>query len=193
MAKIAVFCSSSDMVSDVFLYEAESVGRDLARAGHSIVYGGANCGMMGRLAAGALSAGGEVVGIIPNLDFARGLNQKGLSQEVVVANLAERKSLMLARSDLALALPGGIGTLDEIFETLVMKVTSQWSKELIFLNFLDFWSPLIEALTLMGEQRMISQPLDTLYEVCADRQALLQQLKGINHGATHSGRPTTGG
>ena len=187
MAKIAVFCSSSDMVNAMFLDEAESVGRDMARAGHTIIYGGANCGMMGRMAQAALHAGGQVIGIIPDLDFARGLNQKGLSQEVVVHSLAERKTLMLQEADAAVALPGGIGTLDEIFETLVMKITSQWPKQFYFLNFLDFWTPLTEALTLFSEQQMISQPLEALYEVCPDRKALMLQLKGVVHGATITG------
>ncbi|MGE0764483.1 MAG: TIGR00730 family Rossman fold protein [Bdellovibrionales bacterium] len=180
MAKVAIFCSSSLEVSSMFLAEAEDVGRDLAIAGHTIVYGGANCGMMGRVAQAALKAGGKVIGIIPDLDFAKGLNQPGLTHEVVVHNLAERKALMLQEADMAVALPGGIGTLDEVFEALVMKCTGQWPKPIYFHNFLDFWTPVIEALTLIAEQRMITQPLHELYEVCLNRKELLTHLQRGN-------------
>lgn len=176
MAKLAVFCSSSDQVSPLFLSQAAVFGGRLAKAGHTLVYGGANCGMMGEVARGALQAGGEVVGVIPDLDFLQGLNQVGLTQQVIVKTLAERKAIMLNQVDGAVALPGGLGTLDEVFDALVLKVAKQWDKPFWFYNFMDFWEPLLETLSLMAEQRIITQPLDELYMVTDKEDEIFNQL-----------------
>ncbi len=184
MARVAVFCSSSTQVSPMFLMEAEIFGRKMAEAGHEIVYGGANCGMMGQVAEGSLRAGGRVVGVIPDLDFAQGLNQEGLTEQIVVRSLSERKERMLSQAEVAVALPGGLGTLDEVFEALVLKVTDQWPKPFFFLNWLDFWSPTLEALTLIEEQRMISRPLSELFSVIEKTEDLIIQLgQGSNGNA----------
>ncbi len=184
MAKIAVFCSSSAEVAPMFMSEAQDLGRELARAGHQIIYGGANCGMMGAFGRGVLESNGELIGVIPALEFCDGLTLNGLTRQVTVANLAERKLWMLNEDDIAVALPGGIGTLDEIFECLVLKSTNIWSKPFFFYNFLDFWDPLTEALTLMSEQRMITQPLDDLFQVIRDRNELLQCARRGNFATT---------
>lgn len=176
MARVAVFCSSSSKVSPMFLMEAEIFGRKMAEAGHAIIYGGANCGMMGQVAQGALRGGGKVLGVIPDLDFAQGLNQEGLTEQVVVRSLAERKERMLSEAEIAVALPGGLGTLDEVFEALVLKVTDQWSKPFYFLNWLDFWGPTLEALTLLEEQQMISRPLNELFSVVEKTEDFLREL-----------------
>ena len=163
----------------MFFSEAEAVGIELAKAGHSIVFGGADIGMMGWLANGALAAGGEVYGVIPKLDFSDGVVHSGLTRQTVVSTLSERKTVMLAQADAAVALPGGLGTLDEVFETLVLKVTNQWSKPFWFLNSFNFWAPTLEALTLMHESRMIIRPLAELYEVAERREDLIKGLRGI--------------
>jgi uncharacterized protein (TIGR00730 family) len=176
VAKVAVFCSSSDLVSPIFLSEAESFGRDLAHQGHTLIYGGAGMGMMGKLASGALMAGGEVIGVLPEIDFLLEIVQPGLSRKVVVPSMAERKKVMLDEADVAVALPGGLGTLDEIFEALVLKVTGQWEKRFLFLNVFDFWTPILEALTLMDEQRMIHRNLDELFETFDVREGLMRSI-----------------
>lgn len=179
MARVAVYCSSSELISPILLSEAEAVGRELALAGHKIVFGGADIGMMGRLANGALGSGGEVFGVIPELDFTDGIVHEGLTKQTVVRTLSERKAVMLAESDAAIALPGGLGTLDEIFETLVLKVTGQWQKPFWFYNVFGFWNPTLEALTMMVESRMISRPLAELVHVADKREDLLRGLRGI--------------
>lgn len=179
MAKVAVYCSSSELISPMFLAEAEALGKELAVAGHQIIFGGADIGMMGRIANSALAAGGEVHGVIPELDFTDGIVHEGLTKQTVVRTLSERKAVMLNESDAAVALPGGLGTLDEIFETLVLKLTGQWAKPFWFYNVFDFWSPTLEALTLMEETRMITRPLTELIQVADRREDLLRGLRGI--------------
>jgi uncharacterized protein (TIGR00730 family) len=180
MAKlnVAVFCSSSESVSPLLLSEAESFGAALASRGHRVVYGGCDIGMMGRLADGALKAGGEVIGVVPELDWAAGIVHTGLTSRVAVPTLSERKIAMLERADAAVALPGGLGTLDEIFEALVLKATGQWRKPFWFINWFDFWTPTLEALTLMSESRMINHPLHELYDVVERHEDLLRALEG---------------
>lgn len=163
----------------MYFSEAEAVGTELARAGHTIVFGGANIGMMGRMANAALAEGGQVFGVIPELDFSDGLVHTGLTKQVVVATLSERKTRMLAEADAAVALAGGLGTLDEVFETLVLKVTNQWVRPFWFLNTFDFWTPTLEALTLMHESRMINRPLAELFDVAERREDLIKGLRGI--------------
>lgn len=173
MANVAVFLSSSELVSPVFLDAAGEVGRKLALARHTLIYGGANCGMMGRLAADCKNAGGKVVGVIPDLDFVRDLDFKNLDEKIVVKSMAERKHKMLDRADVVLALPGGLGTLDEVLDALVLKVAGELKKPIFFLNTLEYWDPFLEALTLMCEQRMINQPLESLFEVAATMEDFL--------------------
>lgn len=163
----------------MMLAEAEAMGTDLAKAGHTVIYGGCTVGMMGRLADGALAQGGEVWGVIPELDFAEGIVHPRLTQKKVVPTLSARKTQMLEWADAAIALPGGLGTLDEIFETLVLKAMGHWPKPFWLMNSFDFWSPLLEALTLMVESRMINRPLVELYEVAERREDLILGLKGI--------------
>lgn len=193
MFSVGVFLSSSEMVSPFFLEEAEAFGRSLAKANCQVVYGGSSTGMMGRLAQGVLSQGGRIVGVIPQMDFAEGSLQKGLSQVEVVKSLFERKERLLALSDAVVILPGGIGTLDEVFETLVHKMVGEWTRPVVFLNHLDFWAPLLETLTLMVEQRMINMQLQDLYEVCETHKQVLDViLRGNINVATESRRPTIG-
>lgn len=181
MKKVAVFCSSSTTLAPIFLSEAESLGRDLAKAGFEVVYGGASLGPMGALAEGALRAKGKVFGVIPKLDFAQGIVQPGLTRQIEVSTLSERKTLMLSEADAVVAFPGGLGTLDEVTDCLVLKQIGEWQKPIWFYNLLSFWDPFLETLTLMQESRMISCSLDKLYAVAETREELVKGLRrGIN-------------
>lgn len=176
MARVAVFCGSRDEVAPALLAEAEALGEDLARAGHEVIYGGAKSGLMGRVAAGAQRFNGKVHGILPELDFALMNEHETVDQKTRVQNLAEGKALMLRLAEAAIVLPGGIGTLDELFEVLALKQTGQWPKPLWLYDFLDFWQPLHEALVLIEEQGMIGGRIDDLISLVQDRKRLMQEL-----------------
>ena len=116
LASICVFCASSSGRDGEFLSAARDFGRLLAERGHRLVYGGGRVGLMGALADGALAAGGNVVGVIPEMLVRREVAHESLGELRVVASMHERKATMAELADAFVALPGGIGTLEELFE-----------------------------------------------------------------------------
>ena len=125
---------------------ANDLGRDLARLGIGIVYGGASAGCMGALADGALAAGGEVIGVIPHGLADREIAHGGLSSLEIVASMHERKARMAALSDAAIALPGGFGTFDELFEALTWSQLAIDRKPIGLLDYGNFWHALLALL-----------------------------------------------
>src|SRR4029079_3133274 len=116
---VTVYCSSSTKVPDVYPREAAELGRAIARQGWTLVYGGNCVGCMGSLANGAREAGGKVLGIKPQLMVDEGIGDKLCDELIVTDNMRERKALLEQRGDALIALPGGLGTLEELFEVLV--------------------------------------------------------------------------
>jgi len=130
----------------VFLHTAAVVGAELARRGLGVVYGGARVGMMGALADAALAAGGEVIGIIPAGIESREVAHQGLTDLEVVDSMHTRKQRMHALSDGFLTLPGGFGTLDELFETLTWAQIGVHQKPMALLSPFDYYAPLLAFL-----------------------------------------------
>ena len=118
MPRVCVFCGSSDDVGEKYRKAAAALGAGLARRGLGLVYGGASVGLMGVLADAALREGGEVIGVIPRRLEEREIAHQGLSELHVVGDMHARKALMAQLSDGFIALPGGLGTLEELFEVL---------------------------------------------------------------------------
>jgi uncharacterized protein (TIGR00730 family) len=118
LRRVCVYCGSKAGRRDGFTEAAEAIGRGLANAGIGVVYGGASVGLMGSVADAALTAGGDVIGIIPGGLFEDEVAHEGLTELHVVASLHERKALMSELSDAFIALPGGYGTIDELVEAL---------------------------------------------------------------------------
>ncbi len=177
--RIAVFCSSSQDVSPMFFSEIEKLGESLAKAGHSVVYGGATSGCMGALARGVLSQKGKLIGVVPKMDFIEGLVQRGLTELHEVTNFSDRKTKMIALSDMFVVYPGGIGTLDEAFEVLALKCIGTLPKPIVFYNFLDAWNPLLETMEVLHQSRMIRQNLSDLLLVIDKHETLLEYCKHV--------------
>jgi uncharacterized protein (TIGR00730 family) len=151
--RVAVFLGSSIGRHPEYAAAAADFGRALANAGVGIVYGGASVGMMGALADAALAEGGEVIGVIPGGLFAAEIPHPGLSRMEVVGTMHERKALMSALADGFAALPGGLGTLDELFEILTWQQIGLHAKPVALVDVGDFWDPLtglLDALTEAG-------------------------------------------
>ncbi len=157
MKRICVFCGSRPGRDDTFLALARSVGAELARRGIGIVYGGGRVGMMGALADAALEAGGEVIGIIPHALERAEVAHQGLTALHVVISMHERKAMMGNLSDAFLALPGGFGTMDELFEALTWQQLGYHAKPIALLDNGDFFAPLMALL-----QRMLDDDLLTI-------------------------------
>lgn len=141
--RVCVFCGGNPGNDPAFLDAAREVGHEIGRRGWGLVYGGATVGLMGAVANAALSAGAEVIGVIPTSLVLREIEHPGLTRNVRVATLAERKALMFAESDAFLALPGGFGTLDELFEALTLgQIGESSSKPCVLLNTSGYYDHL---------------------------------------------------
>jgi uncharacterized protein (TIGR00730 family) len=139
---LCVYCGSSGAVAAPYRQAASELGARLAAAGIEIVFGGGRVGLMGLLAEAALAAGGRVTGIIPERLRDAELAHRGVSELVVVAGMHERKRLMAERADAFAILPGGIGTLDEMFEMLSWKQLGLHAKPIFLVDIEGYWAPL---------------------------------------------------
>lgn len=138
---VCVFCGSANEADPAYLASAARLGRALAQAGLTLIYGGGGVGLMGACARGAQEAGGRVVGIIPEFLIAP---ERALEtvEHVIVANMHDRKMLMFERSDAFVVLPGGIGTLEEAVEVLSWRRLGLHAKPVVFHGHQGFWQPL---------------------------------------------------
>ena len=139
---VCVYCGSSNRVDESYRQAAHELGIRLASAGLRLVYGGGRVGLMGIVADAALSAGGEVVGIIPEHIQKLEVDHTGLTELHVVDSMHTRKRMMVERSDAFLVLPGGLGTLDEMFEIVTWRQLNLHDKPIIVVNVGGYWDPL---------------------------------------------------
>jgi len=143
---VCVYCASSRLAHPDYRSAAHRLGEVLAQQGVAIVYGGGAVGSMGALADGALGKGGRVIGILPRFMAELEWGHKGLSDLQLVEDLRTRKHTMLAMSQAAIALPGGSGTLEELFEALTLKRLGLYTKPIVLVNTRNYFQPLIELL-----------------------------------------------
>lgn len=142
---ICVFCSAND-VAPQYVEAAEKLGRWLGREGHTLVYGGANLGLMEAVARAAHEAGATVVGVVPAILEKTGRASDHIDVRVLCDSLDDRKAIMVERSDLFVALPGGVGTLDEIFTVVAAASIGYHHKRVVLLNIDGFWDSLLAML-----------------------------------------------
>ena len=142
---ICVFCSAND-VAPQYVAAAEKLGRWLGREGHTLVYGGANLGLMEAVARAAHEAGATVVGVVPAIVEKTGRASDHIDVRVLCDSLDDRKAIMVERSDLFVALPGGVGTLDEIFTVVAAASIGYHHKRVVLLNIDGFWDSLLAML-----------------------------------------------
>ena len=140
--RICVYAASSAQIHPEFLAAAHALGERIAQAGHSLVYGGGSTGLMGAVADGALKHGGEVIGILPKFMADLEWGHPGLTQLQLVEDMRERKHRLLADSDAVIALPGGCGTLEELFEAITLKRLGIYFNPIVLLNTRNFYAPL---------------------------------------------------
>ena len=155
MKSVAVYCGSNPGARPIYTERAIALGQQLARNGIRLVYGGGNVGLMGIVADAALEAGGEVIGIIPEQLMGWEVAHRGLTRLEVVANMHERKMRMFDLSQGFIALPGGFGTLDEMFEMLTWRQLGIGDKPCAFLDVDGFYAPLVAMMDRMVEERFL--------------------------------------
>ncbi|WP_051748836.1 TIGR00730 family Rossman fold protein [Nevskia soli] len=157
MRSVAVYCGSSPGFNPVFRAAAEALGRTLAQSACTLVYGGSHAGLMGAVADAALAAGGKVIGVIPDALVSREVAHRGLSELQVVGSMHERKARMAELSEAFVALPGGIGTLDEIVEMFTWTQLGIHRKPCAFLNIGGYYDSLLAFLRTMVAQGFLRQ------------------------------------
>ena len=143
----------------------------MAQSGYELVYGGSNLGLMGEVSGAALEAGGRVVGVIPTLFGEAVIGSQPGVEVVRVGSMAERKVRIMAMADVFVALPGGIGTLDEVSEVMVANQLGQMSKPLYLLNMGGFFEPFLEQLRVMREAGFVREGAEAALRVVADVEA----------------------
>lgn len=153
--KICIFCSANEKIDPDFFKQTEALGVWAAKNGHSIVYGGVNQGLMECVAKAVHEAGGQTIGVIPRIVEQSGRISEYVDVEIPCDNLNDRKQLMQDMSDVFIALPGGIGTLDEIFTIAASATIGYHHKPVILYNMKDFWAPLIAQLDDLQQRGMV--------------------------------------
>jgi uncharacterized protein (TIGR00730 family) len=164
---IAVFCGSKDGVNPLFVEHAKQLGYLLAKNTITLIYGGGNKGMMGAVANSVMENKGKVIGIIPQLLTDREHSHKGISELIVVDNMHIRKQMLYEKCDAALILPGGFGTLDELYEMLTWNQLSIHNKQIFILNTDGFYNNLLAHNITMQQQGF-------LYDNIEDRITILE-------------------
>ena len=155
MKSICVYCGSNAGNRPIYAERAVALGQRIAHEGLALIYGGGNVGLMGLAADAALAAGGEVIGVIPEQLVTWEVAHKGVSRLEVVANMHERKMRMFDLADAFVALPGGFGTLDEMFEMLTWRQLGIGDKPCAFLDVDDFYAPLLQMIDRMVAERFL--------------------------------------
>ena len=181
MKRVLVFCGSSPGRLPEYAESATELARVLAARHLEIVYGGASVGLMGALADAGLAAGGTVIGVIPTRLVEHEIAHAGLTKLHVVETMHERKALMAELSDAVIALPGGSGTLDELFELFTWKQLGLHRKPLGLLNVVDYWRPLLDFLEHAVNERFLR--VEYLEDLQVDRSPadLLDRLAAHEH------------
>lgn len=174
--RIAVFCGGSKGVRDVYASAARAAGQIIASRGLTLVYGGGHIGLMGVLADAALAEGGEVVGVMPRLLVEREVAHSGLTKLEVVGDMLERKARMAALADAFIALPGGYGTLDELFEMLTWTQIGTQTKPCGVLNVAGYYNPLLAWVEKAVTEGMVRPGHEKLLLTGTDIGALLDGL-----------------
>jgi uncharacterized protein (TIGR00730 family) len=181
--RVCVFCGASSGRAPAYADAARSFGATLAARGLGLVYGGGRVGLMGAVADGALDAGGEVIGVIPQELVERELAHGGVSELRVVGSLHERKALMAELSDAFVALPGGFGTLDELMEQLTWSQLGLHDKPVGLLDVEEYWRPLIALARHATEEGFVRESDLRAIAIGSEPAGLLDRLERLTREA----------
>jgi len=177
MNRITVFCGSSFGTEEIYIEQATLLGQTLAKQNIELVYGGANVGLMGAVADGVLNAGGKAIGVLPNFLRSKEIAHLGLTELIVVESMHERKTKMNDLCDGVIALPGGFGTLEELFEMLTWAQLGLHKKPIAILNINGFYDSLIELTQTMVEKGLLKDINQKMLLVSDNIDALLDLMK----------------
>lgn len=176
MNKIALFCSASDSIAPIYKEKAEELGAWMGEHHKWLIYGGANTGLMEVVAEAAKAKGAMLMGVVPTKLEERSMVSDKLDVTFHTVNLSDRKDIMLQEADVAVALPGGVGTLDEIFHVMASATIGYHGKQVIFYNINGFWNDILLFFHTLEETRFAHRPLKQYYKVANTFEELVELL-----------------
>lgn len=165
---ICVYCSSSDKVKEVYFSAATLLGRLIAENNHKLMYGGGNVGLMNTIAKSVQDNKGHVIGVIPKALYDKKIAYIGANELIITENMRDRKAIMEENSSSFIALPGGFGTLEEVFEIITSKQLNFHNKPIVFLNTNDFYGKLFDQLEYIYSENFAKPEYRSLYHICSE-------------------------
>lgn len=178
--KICVFCSANNSLPDEYFERTRELGAWMASEGHTLVFGGCNMGLMECVAKAAHDGGGQTVGVVPTIIEKGGKVSEHVDVRILCDNLSDRKDLLIGRSDVIIALPGGVGTLDEVFTVLAAASIGYHHKQVILYNINGFWDSLLDMLADLRRRGVLrdgfddtlktARSLDDIKRLCSPEQ-----------------------
>jgi uncharacterized protein (TIGR00730 family) len=178
MKSIAVYCGASFGANPIYTEAARQLGRAMVERNIALVYGGGNVGLMGVIADEVLQRGGDVTGVIPQALVEREVGHTGLSRQFIVKDMHERKAMMASLADGFIAMPGGMGTLEELFEMLTWSQLGIHAKPVGVLNVQGFYDKLLGFMAHLQEEGFVQARHAALMMAEAEPDALLRRLIG---------------
>ncbi len=176
---ITVFCAANDNIDRDFFALTQAFGEWLAREGHTLVYGGCDKGLMRTIGQTVHRCGGRTIGVVPRIIERENSKADCLDVDIPVENLSDRKDIMLAQGDVIIALPGGIGTLDEIFTVAAAHTIGYHRKKVILYNMKNFFAPLLTLLGTMQENGLIRGDVSDFITVVSSLEELETVVNGV--------------
>lgn len=180
--RVCIFAASSSRVNEDFNSAASRLGELLAGAGAEVAFGGGGIGLMAKLADAVMKHGGRVTGVIPSFMEEEGWGHKGIDEMIVTGDMSERKKKLFAMSDAIVALPGGVGTLEELTEAITLKQLSLFDGPIIILNTLGFYNSLLDFFDTMVENNFLRKEHKAIWETVSTPEEVIIALNNKNRG-----------
>lgn len=174
--KIGIFCSASESIDKMYFDSARQIGEWIGQTGKTLIYGGASLGLMECVARAVKENGGKVIGVVPTLLEEKNSVSTQPDEIIHTFNLSDRKDVMTEKSDILVALPGGVGTLDEIFHVIAAASIGYHQKKVIFYNEYGFYDELLKALGTLESKGFARKPFSTYYEVANTLEELKEKI-----------------
>ena len=179
---VCVFAASSSRIDNEYGVAAAKLGSLLAKAGIEVVFGGGGIGLMGKMADAVLENGGKITGVLPSFMKEEGWGHLGLNEMIITGDMSERKKKMFSMSDAVIALPGGIGTLEELTEAITLKQLSLFSGPIIILNTLGYYRSLIKFIEHMIDNHFMRFEHKGIWEIVNTPEEAIKALNNKNRG-----------
>ena len=174
---ICLFGAASSDIADIYLHEGEELGQEIGRRGHRLLYGGGTTGLMGACAKGAYACGGEVTGIAPDFFDTEGVLNKDMGELILTETMHQRKKLMEEKADAFIVCPGGIGTMDEFFQVLVLSSLGRKRAPIILYNICGYYDELIRFIDISISKGFARPGIKDLFRVCSDPAEAIDKIE----------------